>query len=140
MGYYISIVDSTMVIPKKNLDKAYQRLCDLNKQDHLKRGGSWSKMKRTASWFSWMPQDYPKECPDTERIFQALGFQTNINSNGDLSIIGYDSKAGQEDLFLETISDLAKGYIIWTGENAEYWKNIFGKKKVKTLTGKIVFK
>jgi hypothetical protein len=40
-------------------------------------------------------------------------------------ITGYDSKTGQEDLFLETISNEAFGEIRWVGEDGDQYSTVF---------------
>lgn len=139
MGYCVNIRNSTAVIRKKNLDTAYKRLCDLNKRDDLKRGGRYEAGKMKERWFSWMDPNYPAKCKTTENILNDLGFDLYTDSKGDLYITNYDNKSGQEDLFLETISDLIEGWIEWSGEDGYLWKETFGGKKVKRVDGKIVY-
>lgn len=139
MGYYINIEKSTFVIPAENLDTAYQRMCQLNftVPNSKKGGGSYpgkDKAPHTGPdkhcWFSWMNWDYHEKCADAEAILNELGFETEYDYNGNLGIREYDSKSGQEDLFLESICDLAKGYIIWRGENGDVWGETYGGAKV----------
>lgn len=139
MGYYINIEQSTFTIPAENLDSAYRRMCQLNftVPNNDKRGGSWpgkDKAPHTGPdkhcWFSWMDWDYHEKCADAAMILDHLGFEIEYNENGDLRITGYDSKSGQEDLFLESIGDLAKGYIIWQGEDGDVWGELYGGSKV----------
>jgi hypothetical protein len=126
MGYYVKIVKSTACIPAANLQRAYEKMCALNvTHDNDKRGGSWGGGKQTAKWFSWMDADYPNTCHDAKEVLEALGFETEYNDDGDLLITGYDSKSGQEDLFLESIIDEATGVVAWKGEEGEEWKTQF---------------
>lgn len=126
MGYNIEIVESTAYIPKANLDIAYRKMCALNTTHHeLKQGWSWGNGKKVSSWFSWMDSNYPETCSDTQAILHQLGFDTTYNIDGDLVIIDYDSKMGQEDLFLDTISHLAFGKIDWIGEDGSTWTTEF---------------
>lgn len=129
MGYYVQISESTAKIPKENLTEAYNAMCALNTtHDHAKRGGSWSGGKQSERWFSWMDSNYPETCADAKAILEQLGFETYYNDNGDLVIDYYDNKTGQEDLFMESISKLATGYISWKGEDGSKWKTTFKKK------------
>ena len=128
MGYEIQITKSTAVIPAANLKRAYQKMCALNTTHHnQKRGGSWSggKAMPDSSWFSWMDANYPQTCPDAQAVLEQLGFYINIADNGDLHIEGYDSKMGQEDLFLKAIENEASGEIQWMGEEGETWTTVF---------------
>jgi len=126
MGYYVEIINSTAKIPAANLKRAYQKMCALNTTHHKeKRGGSWSGGKQDAAWFSWMDANYPETCKDAQAILEQLGFYTELNEQGDLLITGYDSKMGQEDLFLKAIENDAEGEIEWVGENHERWTTTF---------------
>lgn len=112
MGYYVTLEESTAVIPTDKLDEAYKRLCDLNKRDDLKTGG-----------FPWMDPDYPSKCAGTTEIFVALGFECYEEDDG-LHIESYDAKAGAEDLFVQTVADLFEPdtYMQWRGEEGEQWR------------------
>lgn len=127
MGYYVEITEAHAVIPKENLDEAYRRLCDLNKQDDLKAGGSWQGGRQIGRWFRWMPSDYDETCSDTADILETVGFDFE-NSDKGLEITHYDSKTGDEGLFIATIADLflEESYIDWRGEDGEIWRWVFG--------------
>ena len=126
MGYYVEIEVSNAVIPAENLERAYAKMCALNTtHDHVKRGGSYSGGKQTAKWFSWMDENYPDTCKDARAVLDALGFYTHYDEQGNLHIDGYDSKTGQEDLFLQTIADDATGKIAWRGEDGDRWTTLF---------------
>jgi hypothetical protein len=139
MGYYVSIEESTFMIPAENLDAAYKAMCQLNftVPNSQKRGGSWPGKDNApefgpdkSTWFSWMEWDYHETCKDAGAILTKLGFYTEYDEAGNLHIRGYDSKTGQEKLFLESICTLANGYIVWTGECGEYWGETYGGSKV----------
>ena len=139
MGYYVSIEESTFTIPVENLDAAYKAMCELNYTvpNSQKRGGSYPGKDKEPEygphkccWFSWIDWNYNETCTSADDILQQLGFYTYISENGNLHIDGYDSKTGQEDLFLKAISTLSKGYIIWKGEEGEVWGETYGGEKV----------
>lgn len=120
MGYNVKIIESTAFIPNENLEKAYDVMCALNTtHHHLKRGGSFGRGHENK-WFSWMHADYPSRCIHASEILKMLGFETTETVIG-LKIIDYDSKTGQENLFLESIKYLAIGYIKWRAEDDEEW-------------------
>ena len=122
MGYYVEIEKSTAVIPAANLERAYQKMCALNTtHDHKKTGGS----NRGGRWFAWMDENYPDTCKDARAVLDALGFYTHYDEQGNLHIDGYDNKTGQEDLFLYTIRNDAKGEIEWRGEDGDRWTTLF---------------
>ena len=119
MGYYISLQESNWVISTENLDDAYKAMCDLNKDDSLKRGNSSSGEK----WFSWMPADYPSECKDAESILTMLGFELESNEQG-LRITGYDDKIGDERHFVQALVPFVQvgSFLEWTGEDNDMWR------------------
>lgn len=141
MGYYVRIVFSNFTIPSENVDEAYRRLISLNDNDDLKRGGSWGGEYDARSprpegfdhhpgkWFSWMHADYPAKCNSLQHIFRQLGFDVDVDDNGDVHLTGYDNKTGQEDIFLDEIIDLTTGEIHWIGEDDTLWKTISGVKE-----------
>lgn len=147
MGYWVNIIEGNVTIPKANLEEAYKRMCALNDNDSIKRGGSWGGENDSNSprpdglnyhpgkWFSWMDANYPEVCADAKAILDMVAFESEYR-NGDLFIYGYDSKTGQEELFLQAISDLCTddSFLVWRGEDGEMWKDIFGAKAVKTMT------
>ena len=145
MGYYVHIEDSNCMLPHKHANLAYWRMCDLNKNDDLKRGGSSTGEK----WFSWMDANYPETCKTALAVLVELGFDVEEGDEG-LVIYAYDNKSGQEELFLEAISDLLrtvdnknssldKPFIVWRGEDDMVWKDLYGEKKVRSLQGTITF-
>ena len=122
MGYYVEIVSSDAFIPKANLQSAYEKMCALNVTHHNeKSGGSWEGGKKVESWFSWMDSNYPETCKDAKEILEQLGFECEYDDDGNLDIQGYDSKMGQEALFMEAIKYDAEGVIVWQGEENERW-------------------
>lgn len=126
MGYYVRIAKSTAFVPAKNLDRVYDIMCSLNEtHDHKKRGGSWSDTKRTGKWFSCMDENYPETCKDAQAILDRLGFETEYDDVGNLHLVAYDNKMGQEDLFLKSICTNAIGKIDWIGEDGETWSTVF---------------
>ena len=125
MGYYITLQDANFTIPADKLDEATRRLKALNhKPGVYKRGGSYSGGKQAASWFSWMSEKYDEELDSAKEIFEALGFDTETNEAGDLSLVYYDNKTGQEDLFLQEVSDLANEgwYLQFHGEDGAIFR------------------
>lgn len=139
MGYYVTIQQSTFKIPAENLKEAYERMCQLNftVPNLDKRGGTWPGKNQCpeygpdkSSWFSWMSWNYHETCKDAEAVLQEIGFDVWYDADGALLIQGYDSKSGQEDLFLNAICPLATGYIVWRGEEGELWGETYGGSSV----------
>jgi len=151
MGYYVHIEDSNCMLPKKHFDLAYWRMCDLNKHDELKRGGSFGKdadgNPLETKWFAWMDENYPETCKTALEILEELGFEVEIVEDEGIVIYGYDNKSGQEEIFLAAISDLlvqhkgdVRPFITWRGEDDMVWKEVYGQKLVEHFQGTIVFK
>ena len=135
MGYNVSMRTAHFHVPET--EAVLQVLKDLNKQDHLKRGGSYAGGEKTESWFSWMPTNYDETCTSVQEVFELLGFDTKIVDEPwgkAVSLEAYDSKAGQEDLFCATVAPfMDKGsYIEWIGEDyaEEAWVVKDGQMKV----------
>lgn len=113
------------------------RLKALNhKPDVYKRGGSWAGGKEMSRHFSWMDADYDQKVTSAQEVFEALGFYVECNPDDGLTLTGYDSKSGQEDLFIEEVADLAvPGWVMeWRGEDGEKWRQTAkGTETGKTL-------
>lgn len=134
MGYYVEILESTFRIPAENLDAAYEAMCQLNyttknRDKGGRRGGSQNYEDcgpHPDWWFSWMDWNYHETCADAEAILEELGFETLFDDEGNLLIQYFNSKTGQEDVFLDAISLLSVGYIVWRGEEGEIWGETYG--------------
>ncbi len=125
MGYYVQIISADCRILAEHLDAAFEAMKALNHQPGIvKNGGSWVGGKQTYSCFSWMDADYDEKCKDAAEILSELGFTTDAADNGDLAILYYDNKTGQEDLFLAAIAPFLNegAYIEWQGEEGSRWR------------------
>jgi len=143
MGYYVNIFESDVVLPAKALPEILKRWKDLNKpeNDHLKHGGSYYNGIKVPS-YSWMDADYDKNCDTILDLLEELRFEVEQDpETGDISIISFDRKMGQEDLFFNAISDLIPmgQSITWHGEDGSYWMWMFDGSKMLTKTARIVF-
>ena len=140
MGYYVS-GSGDVRIAKEKLEDAYEALMKLNDvPDDKKNGGSFSGGGRTASWFSWMPQDLTT-IPDARAVFDLLGFETQYEDDGGLLVMSYDNKTGQEGVFFAAaapfITDESEFY--WTGEDGIQYKWEFRDGKMMWLDGQTVY-
>ena len=129
MGYYVETVEIDISLSKEHYAQAYEIMCDLNELDDYKQGGSFGAGK-DVKWFSWMTADYPSECKNPQEIFEMLGFEC-YEDETHLWLTNYDSKIGQEDLFLSSICPLLYGYIKWRGEDGEEWMDNYDGMTVK---------
>lgn len=137
MGYYVSLEEADFVIPGDKLDEAMRRFRELNKHDKLKRGGSSTGEK----WFSWM-NNVDWENSNARNIIENLGFYiTESRDDGSISLSGYDSKTGQEELFLAVLAPLVRdgSFIVWRGEDGEVWRNVVVNGYLLYQGGHVVF-
>lgn len=159
MGYYVRIDEHNFAIMKKDFKKAYEACIALNDRDDLKSGGGGTftlpngeKMKygdprpkgmnyHPMKWFSWMEANYPETCKTLDDVLTALGFEISYDSKGNIDGLQYDSKIGDEELFLKAIAPFVKkGSIInWVGEDNTFWQHYFDGKKMTTRYGSIVY-
>ena len=144
MGYYVSITSTNWLLPIVNESAALDALKKLNssENDHLKRGGRWGGgvAGKTESWFSWMPSDYDKTVKSVAEVLDMLGFETKVDPEG-TRIVGYDSKTGQEELFLATIAHFVEpgSAIDWRGEDDAIWRYQFDGTRMQVLEGRLTY-
>jgi hypothetical protein len=155
MGYYVTLTESSVMIPGYNKSRAYTALCALNERNDLKRGGVMygdsDKNKRPLRgahkdvWFSWMDWNYPETCADVEAILKALGFDF-YNDGADIIIHGYDDKTGAEQDFLNALAPYItplvpnqKAVMVWRGEDGRIWRNLFANGEMVSEVGRLVF-
>ena len=122
MGYFVK-GSGAITIEKQHHEELYEELMALNYlPDTEKRGGSYANGKRTAAWFSWMPADLT-ELPTVADVFKRLGFDSHTDAEGNLDLLAYDSKQGQEELFMQTAAPFVKDRSVfqWWGEDGAGW-------------------
>lgn len=143
MGYHVDLMWVNAYIPADKLDEAYQILCDLNNRNDLKRGGAGGyafggtpageepvNWPHPNVWFSWMPWNYPELYSTAQRILEEVGFEMAMAVDGDLHFVGYSSKTGCEDRFLEALAPCLIGvdgvdpYFCWHGEDDSIWMQV----------------
>ena len=152
MGYYVNIVAADFGIPKENWDAAFEAVCELNKHDELKTGGSFGPNGQTEIWFAWMPKDYPAEALAQYKekklphplvwVFQQLGFDWEFDPDtDDFRLTNYDSKTGAEDHFLDAIAPFVRpgSTLEWRGEEGEMWIEKYDGKTVSRFDGRVVY-
>jgi len=100
------------------------------------RGGSWSNGIKTDHWYAWVDsKSLISACKENnlEKIFGCWGFDC-VNTEEDIYQVFYDSKSGQESLFLKEISPfVVNGIIEWVGEDGSKWKNVFKQGQMKVF-------
>lgn len=128
MGYYIRIDDVDWEI--KETPESLSTIREMpTKYDGIKRGGSSSGER----WFSWMNDTEIESAESVESVFNQLGFETE-STEGGFKLLGYDSKTGQEDLFLAVMAPftVSGSYIEWVGEDNSQWKYVISEGRMYT--------
>ena len=118
MGYYIDLTEADWEIAESAESLATVR--EMPKKYHaIKRGGSSSGEK----WFSWMNDSDIENAESVESVFNQLGFETT-KTEGGFTLDSYNSKTGQEDLFLGVMAPFTKddSSMEWRGEDGALWK------------------
>lgn len=139
MGYYVNTEDINIIVPRDLLKPAYEAVLAMNEDDSLKRGGSHGPGDSREFWFSWMPKDL-STLGDLKETMLNLGFEdTDYNEDGNLVLGSYNSKTGQEDLFLDRIAPFVQegSYAIWKGEDDTYYKWEFTDGKMLVIPGEV---
>lgn len=154
MGYYINTTGSDFFLSRDKFDEAYKRMCELNKHDAWKNGGSYghagtdSRSPRPegldyhpSKWFSWMEADYPSKHKDLLSLLTAIGFEYGQDDDGNLVYLAYSDKAGQESLFMAAIASLVEkeSTVDWVGEDGIHWRWFFDGMFLYTIDGEIVY-
>lgn len=122
MGYYVTLISADFVIPETPEVLAAIKDMDV-RFDALKRGGSIGGERNGEKWFSWMPQ--LSTFDTVQDVFVALGFEVDADEDtNSFHLTGYDSKTGQEDLFLAVVAPFVKdgSYTSWRGEDGELYR------------------
>ena len=122
MGYYVTMTDADFII--KENEETLAAIREMPKKYHsLMRGGSSTGEK----WFSWMNNTEIETAETVQEVFEALGFDCSSDAygvKGQFSLDSYNSKTGQEDLFLAVVAPFVENdsYTEWRGEDGEIWR------------------
>jgi hypothetical protein len=133
MGYYIRLDDADWEV--KETPEALATIREMPVKYHgIKRGGSSNGEK----WFSWMNDTEIENAETVESVFQNLGFETE-STDGGFKLIGYDSKTGQEDLFLGVIApySVEGSYVEFIGEDDAHYRYEVDNGKMYTMSAEI---
>lgn len=106
MGTYISI-SGWIEFKTEDRPKILQALKDLNKNDEIKRGGSFGPSSERKRWFSWMDENYDEKVESVEDVFLELleNIYTEKIDDGEERIkFDYNNKWGQHEPFFFAIA------------------------------------
>lgn len=149
MGYYTNLIDSKIFVKKEDFPKVYEKMCELNNYDELKRGGSFGKTDDQPSkwnpnkWFSWMDYNYPDTLNTMEEILQQVGFELTFDKEGNLTGLGYYNKTGNEDYFLSCFAAYVENdsYVKFKGEeDFDWYRFVFNNGKMTKQVGDVTVK
>lgn len=140
MGYYVTLTGAEFFVPENEETLAHMKDI-VSKYKKIQRGGSMGPGGMRETWFSWVMDSDILEAPSVEAIFNLVGFDTTKENNG-FQIDGYNSKQGQEEVFLAHIAPfVANGsYVEFRGEDMEVWKYEVIDGKLHTFHGYTVTK
>lgn len=126
MGYHVRLIESDFTVPAEQVDRAFTAVKALNKVDSWKRGGHYSKGVQVETWFSWMAPDYDRITTSLQEVMEMVGFTVDTADDGSVSLVGYDRKTGQEELFLSILAlAVPEGsYMLWEGEEGERFRHV----------------
>jgi hypothetical protein len=120
MGYYVTLTEADFGIPET--PEVLAALHEMEtKFDAIKRGGSFGPDGKQDKWFSWMPNITTFDT--VQAVFEALGFEVSVDE-GKFWLQGYDSKTGQEDLFLAVVAPFVEegSFTNWRGEDGALYR------------------
>jgi hypothetical protein len=125
MGYYTQ-QNGTVTIAARDEAVAVEALKALNHNHEDKRGGSWPKTGDpfADSWYSWLPPRFheDKSIRTVGDVLEMLGYEVRATPGTlNLYTVSYDTKTGQEDVFLNRLSDFAHIQIDVVGEDGSRW-------------------
>jgi hypothetical protein len=135
MGYYVTLTNADFSIPET--PEVLAALHEMETKFHeIKRGGSFGPGGQEAKWFSWMPD--VRTLDSVAAVFERLGF-TIISHDGRVSLVGYDDKTGQEDLFIAVVAPFVDedAYMEWRGEEGEVWRYEVKDHRLVTIPGEM---
>ena len=119
MGTYVKLLDGDWRIPETV--EVLAKLKEMpTKLRGLKRGGS----SRGESWFSWINDSVILNAKSVKEIFEYLGFEVDTSDPAYVSLLDYDNKTGQEDIFLAVVApSVAEGsYLNWKVEDDSLYR------------------
>lgn len=151
MGYYVSTADVEIFLDKKYFEDVYKKMCELNDYHDLKRGGSFGGNNDSIEgdryprdkWFSWMEYNYPEIYSDLLSLLRVIGFDSDLDKDGNLIGLSYSDKTGNEDYFLQCFAGYVQdgNYIEFKGEeDSDWYRFLFKDGKMIRQEGEVSIK
>lgn len=127
-GYNELGPDLPMMTPENQklaFEAVHERLLPESVVREKASGGSWGSNGQKEWWYSWCDMNYLRTVAKTFiDILEHLGFDVQTDDVGNIISLWYNSKLGDEGLFLkETAEYWERGAVIdWTGEDSSVWR------------------
>lgn len=128
MGYYIRTQDCDLRISAEHFDALHARLCEMDKRDELKGGGSWGvSEKDKESWFSWVRTDWTTACDTVVKVFEEFRFEVEQDYKGNIVGLSFDCKQGDELTLLAYAAKYIEdgSYLEWVTEDNAMYRTVF---------------
>lgn len=149
MGYYLEGYGA-LTIKAANVPAALKAVHQLNTDDEHKRGGQYpptlvkpadsTSRGNPNKWFSWMPWNYDETLTTLPEVLEELGFYTETSPDGDITIGSYDTKAGNEENFLDALAPyIEPGQYFWEGEDGHKWRDTYANGSRTQHIGTIIY-
>jgi len=125
MGYYIT-AEGTIEMPRSLESEALHALKMLNYDHEQKRAGAFPKTDDPfySYRYSWMPERWHDTVKSVQDVLELVGFHVEKQrfSGLDVYTLTYDSKTGQEDVFLNCLAGYAQVEVEVVGEDGARWR------------------
>lgn len=104
------------------------------------KGGSFAGGKCVERWYSWTDTNTLRNATSIIDVLEEFGFHCQTDADGNLMLMDYDSKVGQEDILLEVLAPYWEpgSNIEWRGEDGSLWENDLAEGTVRE--GRVVYR
>ena len=141
MGYYMSMIDCSFFIAKKDKGAALKAIQEL-RPDNGGGGRFDPEHGKLESWFSWVCTDEYKSAKTLEDAVKAWRWRVEVDDDEDVVGICFEGeKLGDDKHFLEAIAPFVRdgSWIEIDGEDDERWRWCFVGGEVRTTTPTITW-
>jgi hypothetical protein len=148
MGFYVSTTEVNLHIIPEKFDIFFERAAYMIQPEVINKhanGGSYTKDGVAEKWYGWTKTSDLKRAIDDRNIiewFKAWGFD-EVRYDNEFYYLDfyYNTKTSNEQFMLKCLAPAFSDgdYIIWTGEDDSFWKNVFNDGKMNTFDGRVVF-
>jgi hypothetical protein len=141
MGYYVTLTNVIIDIPKSDFPRICNHLLDTGflTDTSSMNGGSYTDGGKTESWYSWVDMKALARnlnAGDLHAVLENFGFDVFTDKDtGAIIDLGYDNKTGNEEELFKAMSPVLPGTteLFWSGECGARWKWKIAKGKFKII-------